>query len=253
MELLLVMLLLFVFFSLVCFWMFFFSLTLCMAQEGYLHVVNASSICVNSSFFCSWLEQMLLALCNKEFITLYLLAMEWWLSHCKYWLVWVGFLYMEVDKLPSSFTVTRVSRKGRDPSALVFSAVNWIFSSILFKCWKNSSLCAVFWMTKVSSTYLFQRLGGCGAVSRALVSKCSIYMFATMRLSGDPMAAPSTCSKCCPWKTKLVLLKQNSNSWMMCLVFMLVLLGRSLSSFSFSSMIFSTGGIGTDVKSAVTS
>ena len=144
MELLLVMLLLFVFFSLVCFWMFFFSLTLCMAQEGYLHVVNASSMCVNSSFFCSWLEQMLLALCNKEFITLNLLAMEWWLSHCKYWLVWVGFLYMEVDKLPSSFTVTRVSRKGRNPSALVFSAVNWIFSSKLFKCWKNSSLCAVF-------------------------------------------------------------------------------------------------------------
>ena len=131
-----------------------------MAQEGYLHVVNASSMCVNSSFFCSWLEQMLLALCNKEFITLYLLAMEWWPSHCKYWLVWVGFLYMEVDKLPSSFTVTRVSRKGRAPSALVFSAVNWIFSSILFKCWKNSSLCAVFWMTKVSSTYLFQRPWG---------------------------------------------------------------------------------------------
>ena len=31
---------------------------------------------------------------------------------------------MEVDKLPSSSTVTRVSRKSNDPSALVFSAVN---------------------------------------------------------------------------------------------------------------------------------
>ena len=71
-----------------------------------------------------------------------------------------GFLYMEVDRLPSSFTVTRVSKKGSDPSALVFSAVNWIFSSIPFKCWKNSSLYAVFRMTKVSSTYLFKRLGG---------------------------------------------------------------------------------------------
>ena len=109
---------------------------------------------------------------------------------------------MEVDKLPSSFTVTRVSRKGRDPSALVFSAVNWIFSSILFKCWKNSSLCAVFWMTKVSSTYLFQRLGGCGAVSRALVSKCSIYMFATMGLSGEPHGCTFNLFKVLPLKDK---------------------------------------------------
>ena len=67
---------------------------------------------------------------------------------------------MEVDKLPSSFAVTRVSRKGKDPSALVFSAVNWIFFSIPFMCWKNSSLCVVSRMTKVSSTNLFQRLGG---------------------------------------------------------------------------------------------
>ena len=74
---------------------------------------------------------------------------------------------MDVDKLPSPFDVTKVSRKGNDPSALVFSAVNCIFSSIPFICWKNSSLCVVSRMTKVSSTNLFQRLGGCGAVSRA--------------------------------------------------------------------------------------
>ena len=134
MELLLLMLLLFVLLLfLFCFWMFFFSFTLCMAQEGYLQLVKASSMCDNSSFFCSWLEQMLFALCNKEFITLYLLAMEWWLSHCKYWLVWVGFLYMEVDRLLSSSTMTKVSKNGSDPSALVFSAVNWIFSSMPFK------------------------------------------------------------------------------------------------------------------------
>ena len=145
---------------------------------------------------------MFFALCNKELITLYLLAMEQLLSHCNYWFVWVGFLYMEVDKLRSSFTVTKVSRKGNDPSALVFSAVNWIFSPIPFICWKNSSLYVVSRMTKVSSTNLFQRLGVCGAVSRALVSKCSIYTLATMGLSGDPIAAPSTSLKCCPWKTK---------------------------------------------------
>ena len=108
--LLLLVLLLFLF----CFWLFFFSIILCMAQEGYLHAVSALSTYFNSSFSCSWLEQMLVALCNKELITLYLLAMEWWLSHCRYWFVWVGFLYMEVDKLPSSWTVTRVSRKGNE-------------------------------------------------------------------------------------------------------------------------------------------
>ena len=35
-------------------------------------------------------------------------------------------------------------------------------------------------MTKVSSTYLFHRLGGCGAVSRASFSKFSMKMSATM-------------------------------------------------------------------------
>ena len=53
--------------------------------------------------------------------------MAWWLSHCKYWLVWVGFLYIEVDKLPSLLGVIKVSRKGIDPLALVFSTVNCIF------------------------------------------------------------------------------------------------------------------------------
>ena len=90
--------------------------------------------------------------------------------------------------------MTRVSRKGNDPSALVFSTVNCIFCSMPFICWKNSSLYVVSRMTNVSSTYLFQRVGGCGAVSRALVSKCSMYILAIMGLSGDPIAAPSVCS-----------------------------------------------------------
>ena len=67
---------------------------------------------------------------------------------------------MEVDKLPSSQTVTRVSKKGNDPSALVFSAVNCIFFSMPFMCWKNSSLYVVSRLTNVSSTNLFQSVGG---------------------------------------------------------------------------------------------
>ena len=46
-----------------------------------------------------WLEQMFLALCKSVLIMLYLLVMAWWLSHCKYWLVWVGFLQTVVSKL----------------------------------------------------------------------------------------------------------------------------------------------------------
>ena len=127
-----------------------------MAHGGYLEADKTLSMCVNSSSSCSWLEQMFLALCSNEFITLYLLAMAWWLPHCKNWLVWVGFLYIEVDKLPLLLGVIKVSIKGIDPLALVFQTVNCICSSMVFICWKNSSLCSVFKMTKVSSTNLFQ-------------------------------------------------------------------------------------------------
>ena len=160
-EVLLVLLLLFVLLMfLFCFGVFFLTSSsvwpmkdTCMLLMLFLHMLTLllADLHWSRCFF---------PLCIKELITLYLLAIEWWLSHCKYWFVWVGFLCMEVDKLPSSSTVTRVSRKGNDQSALVFSAVNWIFSSIPFICWNNSSLYVVSRMTKVSSPNLFQRLGG---------------------------------------------------------------------------------------------
>ena len=168
MEILLMLLFLLVWvLFLLDFGVLFFNFILFMAYEGYLHAVNALSMYVNSSSNWSWLEQMFFALCINELITLYLLAMAWWLSHCKYWLVWVGFLYMEVGKLPSPLTVTKVSRKGNDPSALVFSAVNCIFSSMAFICWKIL-LCVLYpkWQTchpQISSrdlgdVVLFQKL-----------------------------------------------------------------------------------------------
>ena len=81
---------------------------------------------------------------------LYLFAMAWWLSHCTYWLVCVGFLYTVVARLPSLWGVTKVSKKGIDPSALGVSAVNLMFGSIELICWRNSSWCCS-WMTKVAS------------------------------------------------------------------------------------------------------
>ena len=73
------------------------------------------------------------------------------------------------------------------------SAVNWMLSSNELMWWKNSSLCAVWMTTKVSSTNLFQS-GGLGDVLRAQISNSSIYIFAIMGLNGHPIAAPSNCS-----------------------------------------------------------
>ena len=57
-------------------------------------------------------------------------------------------------------------------------------------CCRNSSLCDWSCITKVSSTYLLQSLGGCNAVAKALASNASIKMLATIGLTGEPMAAP---------------------------------------------------------------
>ena len=76
---------------------------------------------------------------------------------------------------------------------LMFSVVNLMWLPREFIWWKNSSFYDVSRMTKVSSTYLFHRLGGYGADSRACFSKCSIKMLATMGLKGLPIVAPSIC------------------------------------------------------------
>ena len=50
------------------------------------------------------------------------------------------------------------------------------------------------WITvNVSSTYLNHTEGGVGAVRRAISSNPSIYRFAIMGDTGDPMAAPCFC------------------------------------------------------------
>ena len=69
-----------------------FNFILFIAQFGYLHAVRAFCIFVCSSSSNFLLEQMFFALCKSVLMILYLLFMAWWLSHCKYWFVWVGFL-----------------------------------------------------------------------------------------------------------------------------------------------------------------
>ena len=56
------------------------------------------------------------------------------------------------------FTV--VSRKGMAPSSSLFSIVNWMAGSTLFMCCRKLCLFSSFCMTKVSSTYWHQSLGG---------------------------------------------------------------------------------------------
>ena len=63
------------------------TFVLFMAQLGYLHITRALCICCSSSSICCWLEHMCLAQCKRVLMILYLFAMAWWLSHCKYWLV----------------------------------------------------------------------------------------------------------------------------------------------------------------------
>ena len=83
----------------------------------------------------------------------------WWLSHCRYWSVWVGFLYIVMDRFPSVSGFTTLPKKGMTPSSLLFSTVNWMTGSTLLICCRKSFLWIFFWMTNVSSTYLHQSLG----------------------------------------------------------------------------------------------
>ena len=46
---------------------------------------------------------------------------------------------------------------------------------------------------QVSSTYLFQKGGGCEYVDRALCSTSSMTRFATVTDTGDPIAVPKDC------------------------------------------------------------
>ena len=60
------------------------------AHLGYLHFARASLRCSNPSLRRSHMVHTVLALWVRVPMTLYLAARLWFLSHCKYWSVWVG-------------------------------------------------------------------------------------------------------------------------------------------------------------------
>ena len=134
-----------------------FHLSFVQAHVGYLHLVSACFRCSSSFLNSSGVEQMVFALCCSESTILYLDETVWLLSHWRYRSVCVGFLYTVVFRLPSSSGIIRISKKSMEPSSPASSLVNWMCSSMLFRCSRK----LVFWddwrMVKVSSTNLLQK------------------------------------------------------------------------------------------------
>ena len=139
----------------------FFIWILFRAQVGYLHFFKAEVRCCSSLFRCCGEEHMVLALCSKVPITLYFAGMLWWLSHCRYKSVWVGFLYTVVSNLPSFPGMMRMSKKGIEPSSLDSLQVNLMLLSMELRCCSRESLWAFLMIMKESSTNLFHSDGLC--------------------------------------------------------------------------------------------
>ena len=91
-----------------------------------------------------------------------------------------------------------MSKKAMEPSSSASSQVKWMLSSMELRCCRKLSLYHLWMMMKVSSTNLFQSVGGAGAVDSSLISRSSINKLATIGLMGDPIATPFTCSKIFP-------------------------------------------------------
>ena len=136
--------------NLCCYWL--------RTQEGNWQCWRAVLMCSSSLSILSWDEETSLALCAKVLKTLCFAVMWWLLCQCKYWSVWVGFLYIVVLKVLSGSMVTRVSKKGSE-SCCIGSTMNWLCGSWLLICCSRSWLCSALLMTKVSSTNLSQREG----------------------------------------------------------------------------------------------
>ena len=160
-----------------------FLSTLSKAHLGYFH--STLLRWVYSLWRSSGLLHTVWTLWEGVWITLNLAERWWWLSHCRYWSVWVGFLYTVIDSFPSASGLTMVSKKAMGPASLLFFTVNWMARSTLLMCCRKSCLWIALWMTNVSSTYLHQNLG-VGVVLRAFCTKYSIYRLATIGLTRDP-------------------------------------------------------------------
>ena len=149
--------------------------------------------------------------------------------------------------------VTLVSRNGIEPSVPGSSTVNSMLGSCKLMWCSSCVLYSALWITRVSSTKLTQRHGGCGAVLSAFTSNSSVNRLAIRGLMGEPMAAPWTCSSYLPWKRKYVFLRQNSISVTICGMDIWVLCGSVGSCMSLCLTMLIEWSTGTKVNEAFTS
>ena len=122
----------------------------------------------------------------------------WQEANWRYWSVWVGFLYTENESFPSGPLVVRVSGIARDQSTSS-SLVNCMLGSMLLMWWVRSSMSESQRATKVSSTYLFQKVIWKGKDWMACSSNHSmdIFLFRTFRLRRHLSLIEQICRRWC--------------------------------------------------------
>ena len=136
-----------------------FIFTLLSAQTGYLHLVKTPCKCCSSCCNSLGLEHMVLVLWCRVPITWYFEEIAWWLTHCIYKSVCVGFLKTVVARLPSSQGVINMSRKGMDPSGLGSSPVNWMWWYIELT-WSKKTVFELLWWWQMYHLQIFSTSKG---------------------------------------------------------------------------------------------
>ena len=149
------------------------------AHAGYLDLVRTSLRFCCSVLKCSGMEEAVLALCSNVLITLYFAAMQWCLSQCRYWSLWMGSYIHLWTELCYALMLPKCPEMGWNCLALCPLLWIWLLGLlVLLMCCKNFSLCSVCCITKVSSTNLFHNVGGLSTVLRAHLFKIfHVYVF----------------------------------------------------------------------------
>ena len=145
-----------------------FNFTLLMAQSGYLHLLRDWYRCFSSFCNCPGVEQTVLALWKHGAYHTVFRCYSMVAISVKI-LVCVGFF--SVDRGVKSAIFIWSDKHIQEGCGSIFI---WIFTGEvdvnMLRCCKKVSLCDLWMMMKVSSTNLFQRVGGVGAVDSALIS-----------------------------------------------------------------------------------
>ena len=134
--------------------------TLSKAHLGYLHWVSAFLRWSTSLWRSSGLLHTVWALWVRVLITLNFAERWWWLSHCRYWSVWVDFSVHSHGQIPISLWVYNGVQEG-DGTILLLGLLCKLDGRVnTVNAFRRSCLWSSFWMTNVSSTYLNQSLWG---------------------------------------------------------------------------------------------